>query len=70
MIRIHRRSGNRFASMDLLYLTTTGARSGRAPPTTDQTPATGAVAARGVNGWRPPRRPSVADGRAWLACGC
>jgi deazaflavin-dependent oxidoreductase (nitroreductase family) len=33
MIRIHRRSGNRFAGMDLLYLTTTGARSGQ-PRTT------------------------------------
>jgi deazaflavin-dependent oxidoreductase (nitroreductase family) len=29
MIRIHRRGGDRFAGMDLLYLTTVGARSGQ-----------------------------------------
>jgi deazaflavin-dependent oxidoreductase (nitroreductase family) len=28
MVRLHRRSGDRFAGMDLLYLTTVGARSG------------------------------------------
>jgi deazaflavin-dependent oxidoreductase (nitroreductase family) len=28
MIKIHRRTGNRFQGMDLLYLTTIGARSG------------------------------------------
>lgn len=28
MVRIHRRSGDRFQGMDLLYLTTVGARSG------------------------------------------
>lgn len=28
MVRIHRRSGDRFGGMDLLYLTTVGARSG------------------------------------------
>jgi deazaflavin-dependent oxidoreductase (nitroreductase family) len=28
MVRLHRRSGDRFQGMDLLYLTTTGARSG------------------------------------------
>ncbi len=28
MVRLHRWSGNRFQGMDLLYLTTTGARSG------------------------------------------
>jgi deazaflavin-dependent oxidoreductase (nitroreductase family) len=28
MTRVHRRSGDRFAGMDLLYLTTVGARSG------------------------------------------
>jgi len=28
MVRIHRRSGDRFGGMDLLYLTTLGARSG------------------------------------------
>lgn len=30
MVRVHRLSGNRFAGMDLLYLTTVGARSGQA----------------------------------------
>ena len=29
MIRIHRRSADRFQGMDLLYLTTVGARSGK-----------------------------------------
>jgi deazaflavin-dependent oxidoreductase (nitroreductase family) len=29
MVRIHRRSGDRFAGMNLLYLTTVGARSGQ-----------------------------------------
>jgi deazaflavin-dependent oxidoreductase (nitroreductase family) len=29
MIRIHRRSGDRFQGMDLLYLTTVGAKSGK-----------------------------------------
>jgi deazaflavin-dependent oxidoreductase (nitroreductase family) len=29
MIRIHKRSGDRFQGMDLLYLTTVGAKSGR-----------------------------------------
>jgi deazaflavin-dependent oxidoreductase (nitroreductase family) len=29
MLRIHRRSGNRFNGLDLLYLTTVGARSGQ-----------------------------------------
>ena len=29
MMRIHRRSGDRFQGMDLLYITTVGARSGR-----------------------------------------
>jgi deazaflavin-dependent oxidoreductase (nitroreductase family) len=29
MVRVHRLSGNRFAGMDLLYLTTVGARSGQ-----------------------------------------
>jgi deazaflavin-dependent oxidoreductase (nitroreductase family) len=29
MIRIHRRSGNRFQGLDLVYLTTVGARSGQ-----------------------------------------
>lgn len=33
MIGVHRLSGNRFAGMDLLYLTTTGARSGRSRTT-------------------------------------
>ena len=28
MVRIHRRAGDRFGGMDLLYLTTVGARSG------------------------------------------
>ncbi len=28
MVRVHRRSGDRFSGMDLLYLTTRGARSG------------------------------------------
>jgi deazaflavin-dependent oxidoreductase (nitroreductase family) len=28
MVRIHRRAGDRFAGLDLLYLTTVGARSG------------------------------------------
>jgi deazaflavin-dependent oxidoreductase (nitroreductase family) len=29
MIKVHRRSGDRFAGMDLLYLTTVGAKSGK-----------------------------------------
>jgi deazaflavin-dependent oxidoreductase (nitroreductase family) len=29
MIKIHKRSGDRFAGMDLLYLTTVGAKSGK-----------------------------------------
>ena len=29
MVRVHRRSGDRFAGMNLLYLTTVGARSGQ-----------------------------------------
>ena len=29
MIKIHRRSGDRFSGMDLLYLTTVGAKSGQ-----------------------------------------
>jgi deazaflavin-dependent oxidoreductase (nitroreductase family) len=29
MMRIHRRGGDRFQGMDLLYITTVGARSGR-----------------------------------------
>jgi deazaflavin-dependent oxidoreductase (nitroreductase family) len=29
MVRVHRLSGNRFAGMDLLYLSTVGARSGQ-----------------------------------------
>jgi deazaflavin-dependent oxidoreductase (nitroreductase family) len=29
MIKIHRRSGDRFSGMDLLYLTTVGAKTGR-----------------------------------------
>ena len=29
MIKVHRRSGDRFAGMDLLYLTTIGAKSGK-----------------------------------------
>jgi deazaflavin-dependent oxidoreductase (nitroreductase family) len=33
MIRVHRLGGNRFAGMDLLYLTTIGARSGQARTT-------------------------------------
>ena len=33
LLRIHRRSGNTFMGMDLLYLTTTGARSGQSRTT-------------------------------------
>jgi deazaflavin-dependent oxidoreductase (nitroreductase family) len=33
MLRIHRRSGDRFSGMDLLYLTTVGARSGQSRTT-------------------------------------
>jgi deazaflavin-dependent oxidoreductase (nitroreductase family) len=33
MLRIHRRSGDRFSGMDLVYLTTVGARSGQSRTT-------------------------------------
>ncbi len=33
MLRMHRRSGDRFGGMDLLYLTTVGARSGQSRTT-------------------------------------